>query len=169
VRWVDARSDDDAALARWGIAGRTRSQNRGRPLGASGVWAQVLAVSAGAAIGALLRWLAGLWLNAQWNGFPLGTLLVNCVGGFWSASRCVVHAQPERADAAARGHRLPRRLTTFSAYSVESLILLQRGMWGWRRPHAGPRRRCARLRRPGFAGLVPLAESASPDLEQLLI
>ena len=44
-------------------------------------WWQVLAVSAGAAVGALLRWAAGLYLNAQWAGFPLGTLLVNCVGG----------------------------------------------------------------------------------------
>ena len=44
-------------------------------------WAQVFAVAIGATIGALARWLAGLWLNAQWAGFPLGTLFVNCVGG----------------------------------------------------------------------------------------
>ena len=46
------------------------------------LWLQIGAVSVGAALGALLRWLAGLWLNATWNGFPLGTLLVNCAGGF---------------------------------------------------------------------------------------
>jgi len=44
-------------------------------------WMQILAVALGAAVGALLRWVAGLWLNQQWAGFPLGTLLVNCVGG----------------------------------------------------------------------------------------
>ena len=45
------------------------------------VAAQVLAVAAGSAVGALARWGAGLWLNARWAGFPLGTLAVNCVGG----------------------------------------------------------------------------------------
>jgi fluoride exporter len=90
-------------------------------------WAQVLAVSAGAAVGAVLRWVAGLWLNTQWHGFPLGTLLVNCVGGlligvalFWF----------DRSP-----HELLRLLlvtgflgglTTFSAFSGESLWLIQR-------------------------------------------
>ena len=93
-------------------------------------WAQVLAVSLGAALGALARWRAGLWLNATWAGFPLGTLLVNCLGGlligmalFWF----------ERAP-----NELVRLLivtgflgglTTFSSFSAESLILLQRGAW----------------------------------------
>ena len=45
------------------------------------LWLQVLAVAAGAAAGALARWGAGLWLNARWAGFPLGTLFVNAVGG----------------------------------------------------------------------------------------
>ena len=44
-------------------------------------WAEIGAVSLGAVVGSLLRWGAGLWLNARWAGFPLGTLFVNCVGG----------------------------------------------------------------------------------------
>ena len=93
-------------------------------------WAQVLAVAAGAAIGALLRWLAGLWLNASWAGFPLGTLLVNCVGGLLIG---IALAWFERSP-----NELLRLLlvtgflgglTTFSAFSVESLLLLQRGQW----------------------------------------
>ena len=32
-------------------------------------------------LGALARWQAGMWLNTRWMGFPLGTLLVNLVGG----------------------------------------------------------------------------------------
>ena len=42
---------------------------------------QAAAVAAGAAAGALLRWCAGLLLNSLWAGFPLGTLLVNCLAG----------------------------------------------------------------------------------------
>ena len=93
-------------------------------------WAQVLVVAAGAAIGALLRWCAGLWLNASWAGFPLGTLLVNCVGGLLIG---VALAWFERSP-----NELLRLLlvtgflgglTTFSAFSVESLLLLQRGQW----------------------------------------
>ena len=93
-------------------------------------WAQMFAVAGGAAIGALLRWLAGLWLNAQWSGFPLGTLLVNCVGGLLIGLLLV---QFERSP-----NELLRLLlvtgflgglTTFSAFSVESLVLIQRGHW----------------------------------------
>ncbi|OYV00417.1 MAG: camphor resistance protein CrcB [Burkholderiales bacterium PBB5] len=42
---------------------------------------QAAAVALGAAGGALARWLAGLMLNGLWAAFPLGTLLVNCLGG----------------------------------------------------------------------------------------
>ncbi|HEY9237951.1 MAG TPA: fluoride efflux transporter CrcB [Burkholderiaceae bacterium] len=91
-------------------------------------WLQILAVSVGAAIGALARWAAGLWLNASWPGFPLGTLLVNCVGGLLIG---VALAWFERTP-----NELLRLLlvtgflgglTTFSAFSGESLVLLQRG------------------------------------------
>ena len=99
-------------------------------------WAQVLAVGIGAAAGALLRWLAGLWLNASWAGFPLGTLLVNCVGGLLIG---IALAWFERSP-----NELLRLLlvtgflgglTTFSAFSVESLLLLQRGAWGLAATH----------------------------------
>ena len=100
------------------------------------VWAQVLAVSAGAAIGALMRWLAGLWLNAQWNGFPLGTLLVNCVGGFPVGIALMWFTRsPNELIRLLVVTGFLGGLTTFSAYSVESLILLQRGMWGLAAAH----------------------------------
>jgi CrcB protein len=44
-------------------------------------WPQFAVISLGAGVGAVLRWLTGLWLNERWHGFPLGTLFVNCVGG----------------------------------------------------------------------------------------
>ena len=100
------------------------------------VWLQVVAVSAGAAVGALLRWLAGLWLNAQWNGFPLGTLLVNGVGGFLVGLALVWFTRsPNELLRLLIVTGFLGGLTTFSAYSVESLILLQRGQWAMAATH----------------------------------
>ena len=88
----------------------------------------MLAVALGASIGALLRWAAGLWMNALWQGFALGTLAVNCAGGLMIGAALVGF---ERWPA-----ELPRAfvisgflggLTTFSALSGESLHLRQRG------------------------------------------
>jgi len=93
-------------------------------------WLQVAAVSAGAVVGALLRWGAGLWLNARWSGFPLGTLFVNCVGGlvigavlFW------LERSPNELIRLLVVTGLLGGFTTFSSFSVESLILLQRGQF----------------------------------------
>jgi fluoride exporter len=97
----------------------------GAPLGV-----QIVAIAVGAAVGALLRWAAGVWLNTQWNGFPLGTLLVNCLGGFLVgvALMCFTRSPNELMRLLVVTGFLGG-LTTFSAYSVESLILLQRGLW----------------------------------------
>ena len=89
---------------------------------------QVLAVAGGAAAGALLRWRAGVWLNAAGPGFPLGTLAVNLVGGLLVG---VALAWFERSPGELLRLLLVTGflggLTTFSAFSVESLQMLQRG------------------------------------------
>ncbi len=102
------------------------------------LWLQAAAVGGGAALGALLRWGAGLGLNASYAGFPLGTLAVNLVGG------CLI------GMAMAWFGRNPNDLlrlllvtgflgglTTFSAFSGESLSLLQRGQFGLALAHTG--------------------------------
>lgn len=91
---------------------------------------QALAVMGGAAVGALLRWQTQAWLNPAWSGFPLGTLAVNAVGGLaiglaaaWFAARPDELLQLLLMTGVLGG------FTTFSAFSVESLLLLQRGAW----------------------------------------
>ena len=91
-------------------------------------WVQLFAVALGSVIGGVARWQTQFWLNPRWAGFPIGTLLVNCVGGFLIG---VTLAWFERMP-----NDLLRLflitgclggLTTFSSFSGESLALLQRG------------------------------------------
>ena len=95
--------------------------------------AQVCAVSIGAAVGALLRWLAGLWLNGAPSrviGFPLGTLLVNCAGGLMiGAALFYFERTPNEFYRLLVITGFLGGLTTFSSFSVESLIMIQRGEW----------------------------------------
>lgn len=92
---------------------------------------QGLAVAAGAAAGALLRWRAGVWLNTVWAGFPLGTLLVNLAGGLAvGAALAWFERRPDELLKLLLVTGFLGGLTTFSAFSGESLALLQRGAAG---------------------------------------
>ena len=94
-------------------------------------WLQILAVAAGAAIGALARWVASLWFNAQWAGFPLGTLLVNCAGGLLiGVALAFFERTPSELLRLLLVTGFLGGLTTFSTFSGESLVLLQRGQFG---------------------------------------
>ncbi|WP_397532498.1 fluoride efflux transporter CrcB [Roseateles sp.] len=95
-------------------------------------WAlQGLAVAAGAAAGALLRWRAGVWLNSLWAGFPLGTLLVNLAGGLAvGVALAWFERRPDELLKLLLVTGFLGGLTTFSAFSGESLALLQRGAAG---------------------------------------
>ena len=99
---------------------------------------QVLAVALGAACGALVRWLLSLWLNPQWSGFPLGTLLVNCAGGLLIGMAMVWFARwPNEVLRLLLVTGFLGGMTTFSAFSAESLILLQRGQYALALAHTG--------------------------------
>jgi len=96
----------------------------------SALWAQAFAVAGGAAAGGLARWGVGLWLNARWAGFPLGTLAVNCVGGLLIGAALAWFEQvPDEWLRLLLVTGFLGGLTTFSAFSAESLLLLQRGHW----------------------------------------
>ena len=96
---------------------------------------QWLAVGAGAAIGAWIRWGLGLALNA--SILPLGTLLVNLGGGLLMgialAYFVTVPTQNELRLFVMTGFL--GGLTTFSAFSAEAFGLLQRQEYAWASAH----------------------------------
>jgi CrcB protein len=105
--------------------------------GVSATLPAALCVAGGAAAGGLLRWLAGLWLNPLWGGFPLGTLAVNAAGGLAIGMATAWFAQqPNDLLRLLLVTGVLGGFTTFSAFSIESLTLLQRGAWGWALAHA---------------------------------
>jgi CrcB protein len=94
----------------------------------------VLAISVGAALGALLRWLLSTSLNALFPALPPGTLLSNLVGGYLvgvAAAMFVLHpgVSTEWRQFIVTG--LLGGLTTFSTFSLEVAGLLQLQRFGW--------------------------------------
>jgi CrcB protein len=90
----------------------------------------VLVISAGAALGAVLRWLLGLGLNGLFPAIPPGTLIANLIGGYLIGAAMAVFAA---SPALAPEWRLfvitgfLGGLTTFSAFSAEVVALIQQG------------------------------------------
>ena len=100
-------------------------------------WGQLLAVAFGAAAGGLARWFTGLWLNARWAGFPLGTLAVNCAGGLLiGIALAWFERTPNETLRLLLVTGFLGGLTTFSSFSGESLVLLQRGQLALAMAHA---------------------------------
>ncbi|MBX9715035.1 MAG: fluoride efflux transporter CrcB [Burkholderiaceae bacterium] len=100
-------------------------------------WAQLIAVALGSALGGVLRWAVQLALNARWSGFPLGTLLVNCVGGLLIGMALAWFTRtPNDLLRLLLVTGFLGGLTTFSAFTGESLTLLQRGDVGWALAHS---------------------------------
>ncbi len=94
----------------------------------------LLAVGAGAAVGAWLRWwFGGLW-NPLFPTLPLGTLAANLVGGYLMGVAMAVFAEhpglpPEARLLLATGFL--GGLTTFSTFSAETVTLLLRAQYAW--------------------------------------
>lgn len=96
----------------------------------STVLTQALAVAVGGATGSLVRWRVAAWLNPMPLPFALGTLMVNVVGGFLiGASLMVFERAPNDTLRLLLVTGGLGGLTTFSAYSAESLGLLMKGDW----------------------------------------
>lgn len=97
-----------------------------------------LAVGAGAALGAWLRWWLGLWLNLVNPQIPLGTVFANLAGGYLVGLAVAFFSSyqgipPEWRLFAITGFL--GGLTTFSTFSAEAVLLLQRGDYLWALGH----------------------------------
>ena len=94
----------------------------------------ILAVGGGAAIGAWLRWGLGAMFNPIFPTVPLGTLFANLLGGYLMGIvlGILTHYEslpPEMRLLMTTGFL--GGLTTFSAFSAETVTLIARGQYGW--------------------------------------
>ncbi len=94
----------------------------------------LLQVALGGALGASLRFLSGaIILRAMGSGFPYGTMFVNVVGSFLMG--LLAFYLLERMDGSFSRYApflmtgLLGGFTTFSAYSLDALYLLERGRY----------------------------------------
>ena len=98
-----------------------------------------VAVGIGAVLGAWLRWGLSVLMNPIHSHLPLGTLVANLGGGLViGAALAFFNAHP----ALAPEWRLLvvtgflGALTTFSTFSAEAMLLLQRGEYLWAIGHS---------------------------------
>lgn len=94
----------------------------------------VLAVGAGAALGAWLRWGLGIALNPVFPTLPLGTLAANLVGGYLMGVALAVLTHLEALPPEVRllvTTGFLGGLTTFSTFSAEATTLIARQQLGW--------------------------------------
>lgn len=94
----------------------------------------ILAISLGASVGAITRWLLGTSLNAIFPTIPPGTLAANLVGGYLIGVALAVFANnpgiaPEWRLLIITGFL--GGMTTFSTFSAEVTTLIQQGRLVW--------------------------------------
>ena len=96
--------------------------------------AAFLAVGAGAAVGAWMRWGLGMLLNPVIPSLPLGTLAANLVGGYLMGLAMAIMEQSQAFSPELRlliTTGFLGGLTTFSAFSAEATTLLTQQQYGW--------------------------------------
>lgn len=94
----------------------------------------IMAISLGASLGAVLRWVLGTSFNALFPTIPLGTWLANMLGGYLIGVALAFFSShaglaPEWRLFIITGFL--GGLTTFSTFSAEVSTLLQSGRIGW--------------------------------------
>ena len=93
-----------------------------------------VSVGLGAAIGAWARWGLSVWLNPRLIFFPLGTFVANAVGGFLVGVALAYFVKHPELSPAWRLFAVTGflgGLTTFSTFSAEVIVLIERGEVMW--------------------------------------
>lgn len=104
------------------------------------MWKSVLAISLGAALGALLRWTLGTRLNELFPTIPPGTLVANLLGAYVVGLAVAFFASYTALSPEWRLFLITGfcgGLTTFSTFSAEVVALLQQGRITWAFAAAG--------------------------------
>ncbi len=99
------------------------------------MWKSIVAISAGAALGALLRWWLGNRLNSLFPSLPPGTLAANVIGAYVIGCAIAFFARYPALPAEWRLLVITGfcgGLTTFSTFSAEVVAQIERGqgLWG---------------------------------------
>jgi len=98
------------------------------------MWKSIVAISIGAALGALLRWWLGTKLNSYSPNIPPGTIAANLLGGYIIGAAIAFFSSfaalpPEWRLLVVTG--FCGGLTTFSTFSAELVALLRGGQVLW--------------------------------------
>ena len=99
---------------------------------------QVFMVALGGGIGAALRYLTSEWISNE--GFPYATFAVNLVGSFLMGALAIALAEQviSKDLALLFGTGLLGGLTTMSAFSVETIRLIEEQQTGIAASYVGP-------------------------------
>lgn len=102
------------------------------------LFGQWIAVGAGAAIGAWLRWGLGLMFNQTHHMLALGTLFANLLGGYLMGLAIGAFALSPTVSPEVKLFIMTGMLgglTTFSTFSAEGVNLITRGHYVWAAMH----------------------------------
>ena len=92
----------------------------------------LLAIGTGGFIGAILRFIISTWTQKLFSPlFPIGTLAVNIIGSFIIGFMALYFENvisPHQKALIITG--MLGALTTFSTFSLETVTMLQEGLWG---------------------------------------
>ncbi len=94
----------------------------------------IVAISVGAALGAMLRWWLGNRLNSLFPSLPPGTLAANIIGAYVIGCAIAFFARYPALPAEWRLLIITGfcgGLTTFSTFSAEVVVGLRGGRTGW--------------------------------------
>lgn len=98
------------------------------------MYSSLFAVIIGGSLGCVARWLLALKLNSLFPNLPIGTLLVNLIGGFIIGGAIAFFIKSPGLDPAWKlliTTGFCGGLTTFSTFSAEVVFMLQEGRIGW--------------------------------------